>query len=163
MSRACAATTKQRKLTTKRRLHTHRHTGISNLGVPNHVPKAVTSVCASERRVSARRRLTSAWQVVWPRARGSHFATQGCDASRSDGPTNAVRAQGGVALSVTGVFQKLGYRNVFPKREPFTVQWSHTRAHTRTRAHAHVRAIGVSHHYRKLHRKGCSPVLSGVN
>ena len=99
MFRAWAAATKQMKLTTKRRLHTLRHKDISNFGVPNHVPKRVTTVCASERRVSARRRLTSAWQCVWPRAKGSHLATQGRN-----------------ALSVTRVFQILGYRNVFLKR-----------------------------------------------
>ena len=75
MFRAWAATTKQMKLTTKRRLHTLRHKDISNFGVPNHVPKRVTTVCASERRVSARRRLTSAWQFVcatWPHKAATH-------------------------------------------------------------------------------------------
>ena len=75
MFRAWAAATKQMKLTTKRRLHTLRHKDISNFGVPNHVPKRVTTVCASERRVSARRRLSSAWQFVcatWPHNAATH-------------------------------------------------------------------------------------------
>ena len=73
-------------------------------------------VCASERRVSARRRLTSAWQFVRPRAKGSHLAAQGRDASWSDEPNKAVRAQDGVAVSVTRIFQIFGYRIMFLKR-----------------------------------------------
>ena len=73
-------------------------------------------VCASERRVSARRRLSYAWQFVWPRTKGSHLATQGRDASQSDEPNKAVRAQGGVALSVTRVFRIFGHRIMFLKR-----------------------------------------------
>jgi hypothetical protein len=109
--RRIAAWRVERSSARTRRRGTLRRQGILNFWVPNHVPKTVTTVCASERRV-----LTSAWQVVWPRARGSHFATQGRDASRSDEPTKAVRAQGGVALSVTRAFHNFGYRNVFPKR-----------------------------------------------
>ena len=90
--------------------------GISNLVVPFHVPKTVTTFCASERRVSARRRLTSAWQFVRPRARGSHLATQGRDTSRSDEPNKAARAQGGAELSVTRAFQIFGYRIMFLKQ-----------------------------------------------
>ena len=118
MFRAWAGTTKQMKLTTKRRLHTLRHKGISNFGVPKRVPKTVTTVCASESRVSRRRRLTSARQFVWPRAQGSRLATQCRDASRSDEPSKAVRAQGSVAFSVARVFHNFGHRNVFPKRRP---------------------------------------------
>ena len=73
-------------------------------------------VCASERRVSARRRLSYAWQFVWPRTKGSHLATQGRDASQSDEPNKAVRAPGGVALSVTRVFRIFGHRIMFLKR-----------------------------------------------
>ena len=73
-------------------LGTLRHKSISNFWVPNHVPKAVTIVCALGRRVSARRRLTSAWQFVGPRDKNSHSAAQGRDALRRDRSNKAARA-----------------------------------------------------------------------
>ena len=86
-----------------RLLDTLRHKGISKFWAPKHVPKTVTIACASKRRLDARRRPTSAWQVVGPHAKGSHLAAQGRGASRRDGSNKAERAQDGLALSVTRV------------------------------------------------------------
>ena len=60
------------------------------------------SNCARRRAQNA----STSWlelQLVWPRANGSHLATQGHDASRSDEPNKAVRAQDGVALYVAAL------------------------------------------------------------
>ena len=90
--------------------------GYFKLWVLKHVPTTVTSVCASERRVSARRRLTTAWQFAGARAKGSHSAAHGRDASRRDESNKAARAQEGLTLAVIRVAQILEYRNMFLKR-----------------------------------------------
>ena len=114
--RSIAARRVEQSSARTRRLGTLRHTGSSNFRAPKHVPKTVTIVCASERRVSARQRLTSAWHFVGTRAKGSHSAAHGRDASRRDDSNKAARAQDGLALSVTRVFQIFEYRNMFLKR-----------------------------------------------
>ena len=82
------------------------------LDTPTHVAKKRGGVlvtilgwesnCAKRRAQNA----STSWlelQLVWPRANGSHLATQGHDASRSDEPNKAVRAQDGVALYVAAL------------------------------------------------------------
>ena len=82
------------------------------LDTPTHVAKQRGGVlvtilgwepnCARRRAQNA----STSWlelQLVWPRANGSHLAKQGHDASRSDEPNKALRAQDGVALYVAAL------------------------------------------------------------